>query len=121
MKMKNKLIELLLDCDKAHEVLDCFNDRRTKKQTAELLADYLITNCVLVPPCKIGDEVWFNTYKNSATVCVGIQPHKVDAIDVNIICDTSSLAPVTISRTRFGKDVFLSREEAEEALSKNGG
>ena len=119
--MKNKLINLLLACDKEHEILDCFSERPTKKQTAELLADYLITNGVLIPPCKIGDEVWFNTYKQSATVCVGVQPHKVDAIDVNIICDTSSLAPVTISHARFGKDVFLSREEAEEALSKNGG
>ena len=120
MKMKNKLIELLLNCDKAHEVLDCFNDRPTKKQTAELLADYLIANGVLVPPCKIGDEVWFNTYKNSATVCVGIQPHKVDAIDVNIICDTSAHMPVEISHTRFGKDVFPSREEAEEFYTING-
>ena len=119
--MKNKLINLLLACDKEHEILDCFRERPTKKQTAEILADYLIANGVLVSPCKIGDDIWFNTYKNSATVCIGIQPHRVDAIDVNIICDASNSVPVEISHTRFGKDVFLSREEAEEALSKNGG
>jgi hypothetical protein len=119
MKMKNKLIDLLLDCDKAHEVLDCFNDRSTKKQTAGIIADFLLANGIIVPPCKVGDTVWFNTYKNSATVCVGIQPHTVDCIDVNMICDTSALVPTRLPYSEFGTSVFLTKEEAERHLEES--
>ncbi len=110
--MRNKLIELLLACDENFGVL-------TNEQDANIIADFLLANGIIVSPCKVGDTVWFNTYKNSATVCVGIQPHTVDCIDVNMICDTSALLPTRLPYSEFGTAVFLTKEEAERHLEES--
>lgn len=86
----------------------------------EKLADYLLHNGVIVPPCKVGDTVWFETYKKNATVCVGVQPHKVDRIDVICVCDIKNLVETNIREWEFGHSVFLTREEAEKALKERG-
>ena len=57
-KQRERLVELLLKCDKESEVLDCFNERPKKTQSAELIADYLMSNNVVVLPCKVGDTVY---------------------------------------------------------------
>ena len=31
---------------------------------------------VVILPCKVGDTVWFKTYKNNARDCIGVQPHE---------------------------------------------
>ena len=46
--MREKLIELLTECDKEHDVLDCFIERPSKTTSATILADYLIGNKVVV-------------------------------------------------------------------------
>ena len=40
---------------------------------------------VVVLPCKVGDTVWFKTYKNNARDCIGVQPHEVTRISASII------------------------------------
>jgi hypothetical protein len=88
---------------------------------AEVVADYLLDNGVMVPPCKVGDTVWFNTFKKNATVCVGVQPHKIDRIDISFVCDTKNLIETHIHDWEIGKTVFLTREEAEKALAERSG
>lgn len=66
---------------------------------------------LLVLPCKVGDTVWFNTYKNNATECVGIQPHEVKRVNVCFFTDGAE-----IPQWEFGNTVFLTREDAEKAL-----
>lgn len=85
---------------------------------AEVVADYLLDNGVVVPPCKVGDTVWFETFKKNATVCVGIQPHTVERIDVTLVCDTASLIETKIPDWMIGKRIFLTRSEAEKALAE---
>lgn len=106
VKMKNRLIELLGEASQIWDEspLSSFN---------ELCADHLLANGVIVPPCKVGDTVWFNTFKQNASVCVGVQPHKVDHIEVTLICDSDNLVKTRIPDWRIGKDVFLTREDAE--------
>ena len=58
MTDRDRLIELIVECDKDNEVLDCFNERPTKRQSAEIVADYLLANGVIVPPCKVGQTVY---------------------------------------------------------------
>ena len=112
--MRDRLIELINQKQEAGwRFLD--SDYTTDVFNFEL-ADYLLANGVIVPPCKVGDTVWFNTYKKNATVCVGIQPHIVDRIDVNCACDTKNLVETSIPSWTFGKTVFLTKEEAERAL-----
>ena len=48
MNEKEKLVELILECDKSNEVLSCFNERPRKRQAAEILADHLLANGVVV-------------------------------------------------------------------------
>ena len=69
-------------------------------------------------PCKVGDDVWFNTFKKNATVCIGIQPHKVDRIDVCLVCGEKELIETKIPIWRIGKTVFLTKEEAERKLEE---
>jgi hypothetical protein len=69
-------------------------------------------------PCKVGDDVWFNTFKKNATVCVGIQPHKVDRIDVVFVCDEKQFIETRIPIWQIGKTVFLTKTEAEEKLNE---
>lgn len=73
-----------------------------------------------VPPCKAGDTVWFDTYDSG--VAVGIQPHKVIAVQ-HMICikDDGDLFVTKINSRDFGVNTFLTKEEAETALEKMKG
>ena len=82
----------------------------------EYLADYLLENGVIAPPCKVGDVVWFDTYKKNGTVSLGIQPHKVDRIDVICVVGEKELIETKLHDWYFGESVFLTKEEAEEKL-----
>lgn len=70
---------------------------------------------LVVLPCKVGDTIYFKTYKNNATVCVGIQPHTVHSIRIYCLVE-GEYTDVGLPTDQFGKTVFLAREEAEAAL-----
>lgn len=66
-------------------------------------------------PCKVGDMVWFNTYKHGEDV--GLQPHKVEEVRVRFLMERDYADPYTeIPDYDFGKTVFLNKEEAEAKL-----
>lgn len=71
---------------------------------AEEMADYLIANGVIVPPCKVGDTV----YQVDAE---RVYPSVVKAV----IYDTDGIA---FDERAIGKTVFTSPEEAEQALKE---
>ena len=85
------------------------------------VVDHLIANGVIVPLCNVGDNLWFETWKNNATVCVGIQPHKVDRIDVTYVCDSDKLIENKVNSWEIGKRVFLTKEDCERAVDNNEG
>lgn len=111
-EMRDRLVELIKQAKQSTKNANCDLERNL------LFADSLIENGVIVPPCKVGDTVWFNTFKKNATVCVGIQPHIVDRIDVICVCDTKNLIETNIRDWEFGKTVFLTKEQAEKALKE---
>lgn len=128
-KQRERLVELLLKCDKESEVLDCFNGRPTKKQSADIIAEYLLANNVVVVPCKVGDTVyslllWWD--KES-----GIVPYQI----TNFIITENKNGEWTqkyramqlkngktidwqlnFDFNMLGKTVFLTRAEAEAKL-----
>lgn len=57
--MRDRLIELLLNVDYALDT-----DGRGARDSAEFIADYLLANGVIVPPCKLGDTVWYISTEN---------------------------------------------------------
>lgn len=120
MTQREKLIELITKCDKENEVLDCFESRPKKAQAAEIIADHLLHNGVIVPPCKVGDTVY--TYgarrvKKWKITFYGINlrgEHKM------IVVDDGYKNMLEFWNYDIGKNLFLTREEAEKALKESG-
>lgn len=98
------------------------------------LADHLLANGVIVPPCKVGDTVWINYeyYKGKPfTYPVKVYAYRFDTKKTNMrICvkgdieiDTSLGSYThrylgTFAWDSVGKSVFLTKEEAEAELRK---
>lgn len=74
-----------------------------EEQKAEMLAEYLLENGVIVLPCKVGDTV----YQTDTAGQIYASTVK------NIIYDTSSIA---FDERAIGTTVFLTKEQAEKAL-----
>lgn len=90
-------------------------------------ADHLLANGVIVPPCKVGDTVYFlNTYSSIAMRKNFVYEAKVVRVYVekdNILCLSIQIkneyGTTEYPRiTEIGKTVFLSREDAGQALAE---
>ena len=84
---------------------------------AERVADYLLSNGVIVPPCKVGDVVYviFNDKIHKATV------HNMKIETENdyyaVLIKVRVFDQISLFKTfLLGKTVFLTKEEAEQAL-----
>lgn len=83
---------------------------------SENVADYLLSNGVIVPPCKVGNTVWWLD-KNRVLdmICVGfLKTHK--KLLVTIARNTNDFT--THYYAIWNKEVFLTKEEAEKALKE---
>lgn len=107
--MRNRLIELI-----QNSVNGC------ARHWAEIIADYLLANGVIVPPCKVGDTVYVVTsYLISEYKITEIA---FDDLFMRFFCENEEYA-IECRRfmffdERFGKTVFLTREEAEQAKER---
>lgn len=84
---------------------------------AELIADRLLAEGVVVPPCKVGDIV----YSISRKALGGHWEENryiVDDWDELKVCEI----PFSLTLWECGwKDIYLTREEAEQALAEREG
>ena len=102
-----RLVELIEQC-----VID--NDMPSSEQ----LADYLIANEVIVPPCKVGDKLYYIAYRsNDGKTEKYIKEETIEMISI----DSRSIyahipRALLIDFADLGKTVFLTREEVEKAL-----
>ena len=112
MTDRDRLIEILQDT--LHE-WECDVSIKTLTEIAE----HLLANGVIVPPCKVGDTLYEITSRNT------ISEYEVTAIQIelfNVFIDwklTQGFVDRYISDMpvgEIGKTVFLTREEAEKAL-----
>lgn len=107
-KQRERLVELIIA-----SVNGC------ARNWAEVIADYLLANGVIVPPCKVGDIIWIKNFERDPK----IQEAEVTRIMTNkygtYICYEY---PAFRGREYvkvikyIGKTVFLTKKEAEEAL-----
>ena len=117
--MRDRLIELLMNSE-------AFNNADGKADV-KYIADYLLANGVIVPPCKVGDIVYYFSHR---PFNLALLPNTIYEADVMRIV-TTRLGTSLVIQIRneygvtevpqissFGKTVFLSREEAEAALRK---
>ena len=114
--MKNRLVELLKSIPKRPYIVNGINVG-TMLHTAESVAEYLIENGVLVPPCKVGDIA----YAVINPVFLGEEP-SIDEWEVKGIAYEGGDAWLLESKDdewyEIGEDLCkLTREEAEQALN----
>ena len=118
--MRNRLANLLYEA--AGQV-------NNEYPTIEMVAEYLIGNGVIIPPCKVGDTVYYPWIYDGHC---GIAFSKVQSINIYvnelplvIVEDWRSDMPMPISfySEDFGETVFLTKDQAEQKLkelSENG-
>lgn len=115
--MRDRLIELL---EKADETVIGFSI----EGDMGVLADHLLAEGVIVPPCKVGQTVYAIELLNHKEIyecrvneiCMSAGNNNFVVLDRFIggfIC-----SGIVRNIQSFGKTVFLSREEAEEALER---
>ena len=94
--MRDRLIELIKQGNGGYDFM-----------SLERIADHLLANGVIVPPCKVGDKVYMLVTKRSK---VSFPPFTFVKV--------SRLTFYNLERVLqdFGKTVFLTREEAEAKL-----
>ncbi len=123
--MRERLIELIgyvrgnlhEMCHQYNPEMSCDGCKYDKSDDCALdrIADYLLANGVIVQPCKVGDTVYRISTKINTKVKyiqeTTISRVAIDSDDVWLFCACNPIAKCV-----FGKNVFLTREEAEEAL-----
>ncbi len=122
--MRNKLIELIAEGRELCDQIQCEGCTRNCEGLndciAKVQADHLLANGVIVPPCKVGDIVYMVTpggrihekkVLGSASV-VGLNLRDEIWMKHSFTCESALVFNVD----DIGKTVFLTREEAEQAL-----
>lgn len=104
--MKDRLIELI------DKVLVKY-DRGCLPFVMNEIADHLLANGVIVPPCKIGDTVWEINTDNPFDEDLRVMEAKVERFFIGTSVDLHCM-------DSFGKNVFLTKDEAEQALKELG-
>ena len=122
MKMteRERLIELLMQGELEADKQGVFNCSRSEWKS-EIIADYLLASGVRVPPVKAGDKIYEICERRKGDKWVKIISERVvHGIEIGINGSMTARCGTTISvfLSGIGKTVFLTREEAENALKE---
>lgn len=127
-EMRDRLIELIVNAD-TYDPYECNlctkDDDYCDCCYAEKLADHLIANGVILPPCKVGDTVWF--LFNGDELCEA----RIIFVEENYYTNPQTWLTIEydsriIGRNTYksridlmlGKIIFFTREEAEKKLKE---
>lgn len=109
--MRDRLIELIIEGHKRYLYYD-------------QIAEYLLAEGVIVPPVELGSrkKVYYPVKRTAVILETKVYGIGVDE-DGNTIINPIEYPANVISMIGvvFGKDVFLTREEAEKALAEREG
>ena len=112
--MRDRLIEMI-----QNSVGGC------ARRWAEVIANHLLSNGVIVPPCKVGDTVYvINDWEVEKTTVFSMKIESTDShwmtfVEAKIIDHGIKFKEghwYMLKTFVFGKTIFLTREEAEKAL-----
>jgi hypothetical protein len=123
--MRDRLIKILREPIPVIKGYDTIGESRMSIVDAEKYADRLISNGVIVPPCKVGDTVYvINDFEVEETTVFSMRIKSTDSHWITFV-----RAKITDHFVKFkdgygsafdtfifGKTVFSTREEAERAL-----
>lgn len=103
-------------------LIDILQRKPYGHSTYEEFADYLLENGVVVPPCKVEQTVYIPNFSDKKVhkyrvneINIGAGNNNVVVLDLYIY-DYIVPRSIAIYFDQFGKTVFLTREEAEQAL-----
>ncbi len=138
MTDRERLIELIVQSTQKCDSTDCNRCKywNTNDCGAARMADHILSDGWIRPPCKVGDTVYVimetscedidlvhtvcefynEKHEDLCTLTRGKCPYKY--IIINCEADESNILSFS---ERFGKTVFLTREEAEQALAERQG
>lgn len=113
MTERERLYDLIVDADN-----EFFRETPygTAQERIEKTVDHLLANGVILPPCKIGDEVYRISKRYG---CWEVLPRYVDSLTFGRDY-TGELVWIleTTTDDMLGNTVFLTREEAEEEIRR---
>lgn len=119
--MKNRLVKLLEESGiYAFQTIEnncCEEKLKLLDKVNEIRADYLLANDVIVLPCKIGDIVWCNIEGFDRSLKGMIRRVSVSKDFTTIATGVDGYFAQDYLINDFGKKVFLTKEEAEQALN----
>ena len=108
MTEREKLIELLMQGELEADKQGVFNCSRSKWK-AEIIADFLLENGVIVMPCSFGDTVY------TISKCY-YPPYFLNSKEFIV---KYYISETTLKRSDIGfKNLYFTREEAEKALAE---
>ena len=122
--MRDRLIELINDMQEKGINYAKNEDEISCHVSNKNIADYLLENGVIVPPMNIGQQCFILGYdfgerkecvKQCRVSCVTQKKNGSFAIRIS---ETKYSATHNFTPDDIGKTVFLTREEAEQALRK---
>lgn len=115
MSERERLIEILNNAPFGYEQLG----QRFYKHILENIADYLLENGVIVLPAKVGDTLYITNEELNIideetvrTFFIGHPSYNGDMPCLKMIRTNKHDIPIE----KFGKTVFLTKEQAEKAL-----
>lgn len=110
--------------DRLIEIIETARDEyirgigKPRKFLAEYIADHLLAEGVILPPCKVGDTVW-RICRDPMSFEYEILEQCVWSIHMYENGVHIYLSPILSFRpSAIGKTLFLTREEAEKALAE---
>lgn len=108
--------------EKLVELLDEIHRKPLGKEYCERLgtiADYLLENGVIVPPCKLGDTVWM-LITCSSTKTIYQEGKRKQEHHQHTYIRSVEMTKLNFFRVikDIGDTVFLTKEEAEKALAE---
>ena len=114
MTDRDRLIELIKNAPRKEVV---YGDIKLDKpiQTVQTIADYLLANGVIVPPCKVGDKVYIIGIFTGQFITNQVVAINYGESGLFLLLDSYTVVSV---EEQLGKTVFLTKEEAEEKLKE---
>ena len=113
--MRDRLIELLLNVDYALDTVG-----RKARDSAEFIADYLLEDGWIRPPVKLNQILYTPcNYRNMIAECrVSSITQKANGTFKIRLTNSYYRAVFEVTEDDFGKTVFLTKEEAEQAMKE---
>lgn len=113
MTDRERLIDLIIEAKRTDPETGSFTD---------YLTDYLLEHGVIVLPCKVGDTVYLISFNEIISYTVTSIDYNSWGIPTKLFLENSEYDGFGVfSMQGIDEDVFLTLEEAEQALKERDG